>query len=82
MSRTATRALANDLPIGVVDVALAFIRGPLAEDPKRVGKPLRNELEGRWSARRGAYRIIYMIDDDAGVVSVVNVDHRGDIYRP
>ena len=33
------------------------------------------------SARRGAYRVIYRIDDDALAVHVVRIDHRADVYR-
>jgi mRNA-degrading endonuclease RelE of RelBE toxin-antitoxin system len=38
-------------------------------------------LDDRFSARRGTYRIIYRIDEDARVVTVVDVGHRRDIYR-
>jgi len=31
--------------------------------------------------RRGTYRIIYRIDDKNRVVTVVDVDHRRDVYR-
>ena len=50
----------------------------LGENPHRVGKPLRRELEGLHSARRGDFRIIYRITD---VVTIVAIDHRADIYR-
>lgn len=33
------------------------------------------------SARRGEYRVIYLIDDDARVVKVTAVAHRADAYR-
>jgi mRNA-degrading endonuclease RelE of RelBE toxin-antitoxin system len=29
---------------------------------RRVGKPLRRELSGLWSAWRGSYRVIYEIE--------------------
>ena len=32
----------------------ATILGSIAEDPQRAGKPLRGELEGLYSARRGS----------------------------
>jgi len=64
----------------VAAAALEFIRGPLLLDPHRVGKPLRNELEGLWAARRGQYRVVYAIDDDVVVVEVVRVAHRADSY--
>ncbi len=53
----------------------------IAADPRRVGKPLRFELEGLWSARRGPYRVIYRIDEDERVVTVLAVGHRAHIYR-
>ena len=63
---------------------LEFVYGPLAEKPRRVGKPLRNEFEGLYSARRGDYRVIYEIsDDDNGepFVIVLRVEHRSRVYR-
>jgi mRNA-degrading endonuclease RelE of RelBE toxin-antitoxin system len=53
----------------------------IAADPYRVGKPLRFELEGLWSARRGPYRVIYRIDKSKRRVIVVAVGHRAGIYR-
>jgi mRNA interferase RelE/StbE len=53
----------------------------IAANPKRVGKRLRFEYEGRWSARRGPYRIIYSIDEAARTVTVLAVGHRADVYR-
>jgi mRNA interferase RelE/StbE len=52
----------------------------IADNPKRLGKPLRFELEGRWSARRGPYRVIYSLDEDAHIVTVLAVAHRADAY--
>jgi mRNA interferase RelE/StbE len=53
----------------------------IAANPRRLGKPLKFELEGRWAARRGPYRVIYEIDEQAGVVRVLAVAHRSDVYR-
>ena len=73
---------------------LEFLNGDLLRTPRRVGHELQRELAGTWSARRGVYRILYEIHDradteptpdagpeDAGMVRVVDVDHRGDVYR-
>ncbi|MDO4901302.1 type II toxin-antitoxin system RelE/ParE family toxin [Actinomyces sp.] len=68
-------------PEKVVTAIVEFLYGPLRDNPHRVGKPLRFELAGLHSARRGDYRIIYRIDDDAHRVVVVAVDHRSDVYR-
>ena len=53
----------------------------IAGDPRRIGKPLRFELEGLWSARRGPYRVIYRLDEGERAVTVVAVGHRANIYR-
>lgn len=75
------RALAESLPPKVAAAAYAFITGPLLDTPRRVGKPLDASLAPAWSARRGAYRILYLIDDEARIVKVTAVRHRGDAYR-
>ncbi len=71
----------NKLPEAIAVAALDFMFGPLAANPQRVGKPLTNELTGRWSARRGQYRIVYRIDDARIVVEVIRLAHRRDVYR-
>lgn len=76
----AERTLAR-LPERVAAAVVEFMVGPLLEDPRRVGKPLQRELEGYRSARRGAYRVVYRIDDEAATIRVVRVDHRSDVYR-
>jgi mRNA interferase RelE/StbE len=53
----------------------------IAANPKRVGKPLRFEYEGSWSARRGPYRIIYSINGASRTVTVLAIGHRADVYR-
>lgn len=54
----------------------------IAENPRRLGKPLRFELDDRWAARRGPYRVIYELDEKARTVTVTAVAHRADVYRP
>ena len=62
--------------------AMATITGAIAENPRRVGKPLAGELEGLWSARRGDYRIIYTIIEEDSVVMIHRIQHRRHVYRP
>ncbi|RBY79868.1 type II toxin-antitoxin system RelE/ParE family toxin [Geodermatophilus sp. TF02-6] len=81
LSTAAKRAIERDLPEAVAAAVVDFCFGPLARDPHRVGKPLRLELEGLWSARRGQYRVIYSIHDDQVLVRVVRISHRADVYR-
>ena len=52
----------------------------LGRDPRPPGC---RKLTGRpgWRIRVGDYRVIYDIDDAAGVVTVIEIGHRGDIYR-
>lgn len=78
---SARRSLGQDLPEAVAAAAYEFIEGPLAENPHRVGKPLRDALEGLYSARRGDYRVIYEIHEGRVLVRVVRVQHRRDVYR-
>jgi mRNA interferase RelE/StbE len=77
----ATRQLSEHLPEAVAAAAYEFIIGPLLENPYRVGKPLHAPLAGRLSARRGTYRVIHRVDDQAGTVTVLDVAHRRDVYR-
>ncbi len=78
---SARRDLAR-IPPRIVPAIIEFVYGDLCRFPRRVGKPLRFDPEGRWSARRGPYRIVYRIVDDRMLVLIVDVDHRADIYRP
>jgi mRNA-degrading endonuclease RelE of RelBE toxin-antitoxin system len=71
----------NRLPEKVRTAALELVLGALSAEPRRVGKPLVGELAGLWSARRGDYRVVYEVDDDASVVLVHRVQHRRDLYR-
>lgn len=77
----AARAIANELPEAVAGAVVELITGDLLRAPRAVGKPLRRELEGRWAARRGSYRVLYTIDEHAGVVTVLSAEHRRDMYR-
>jgi mRNA-degrading endonuclease RelE of RelBE toxin-antitoxin system len=54
----------------------------LIQAPRRVGKPLRRDLAGIWSARRGSYRVLYRLREDPHEVIVVRIEHRRDAYRP
>ncbi len=78
---TVRRQLAEALPEAVAFAAYEFITGPLLDNPHRLGKPLSTPLEDRYSARRGTYRVIYRIEDQACVVTVLQVAHRKDVYR-
>jgi mRNA interferase RelE/StbE len=78
---TARRQLSEALPEAVAFAAHEFVTGALLDNPHRVGKQLRPPLDDRYSARRGTYRVIYRIDDDKRVVTVMTVAGRRDVYR-
>ncbi len=80
LASPARRALAR-LPEKVGTAVVEFLFGSLADNPHRVGKPLSGELAGAWSARRSDYRVVYLIDDDARLVTVLTIGHRADVYR-
>jgi mRNA interferase RelE/StbE len=52
----------------------------LAEEPHPPG---RRKLQGRegWRIRVGDYRVVYEIDDDLRMVTVLQAGHRRDVYR-
>ena len=81
LSAAAKRAIESELPEAVAVAVVDFLFGPLAREPHRVGKPLRLELEGLWSARRGQYRVIYSIHHERVLVRVVRISHRSDVYQ-
>ena len=79
---TARRQLAERLPEPVAFAAHEFIIGPLLDSPGRVGKRLHPPFDDRHAARQGTYRVIYRIDEASRTVTVIDVGHRADIYRP
>ena len=78
----ARRALTERLPEGVAAAVIDFLTTVLVRDPRRVGKPLRGDLAGIWSARRGTYRVLYRLREETREVIVVRIEHRRDAYRP
>ena len=54
--------------------------GELANEPRPIGC---KKLKGRtaWRIRVGNYRIIYEIQDNVLIVTVVTVGHRRDVYK-
>ncbi len=62
----------------VAAAVIEFVYGPLADNPQRVGKPLRFELKGLHIASQGDVRLLYRIADR---VTIVAVEHRSDACR-
>lgn len=78
----ARRAISSKLPEPVAVAVIEFLTTAVVDNPRRVGNPLRGDLEGIWSARRGTYRVLYRINDEPREVVVLRVEHRRDAYRP
>ena len=52
----------------------------LAQDPRPQGH---EKLSGQehYRVRQGDYRVVYAIDDDHRVVTIVKIGHRREVYR-
>jgi len=81
IARPAAHALTRSLPPKIAHAAYACINGPLLDDPRRVGKPRKPPLAPAYSAHRGDYRILYLIDDSTSTVEVTAISRRSDAYR-
>lgn len=82
LTQPARRALTDVLPEAVAGALIEFLTTALVQQPRRVGKPLRGDLAGVWSARRGTYRVLYRLRDESREVIVLRIEHRRDVYRP
>jgi mRNA interferase RelE/StbE len=78
IKRSAAKEI-EDLPKKERAAVVAKIRA-LAEDPRPRGC---DKLAGddKYRIRHGVYRILYEVNDDAIVVTVVRVRHRREAYR-
>jgi mRNA interferase RelE/StbE len=76
-ARGAARAIPEPVAAAVLDV----LTTALVQDPRRVGKPLRGDLVGIWTARRGTDRVLYRWRDPREVI-VVRIEHRRHADRP
>ena len=81
IARSASRAISHTLPEKVAAAVYEFITGALLENPQRVGKPPAPPLSPAYSARRGTYRVLYLIDTGRRTVQVTAISHRSDAYR-
>lgn len=79
-SASAIRGL-DRLPPRITAAIVEFVTVTLPANPERMSKPLRSELAGLRSARRGDYRVLFSVDDTTGVLIVERIAHRADVYR-
>ena len=61
---------------------LKYLRQRIATDadPKRFGRTLRWSHSGLWRYRVGDYRIVCRIEQARGVVKILRVAHRREVY--
>jgi mRNA interferase RelE/StbE len=59
---------------------IAKIQG-LASDPRPRGSEKLAGYSDRYRIRQGNYRVVYLIDDSASVVTIYKVGHRREVYR-
>lgn len=51
------------------------------KDPRSSGKPLSNNMKGKWRYRVGNFRIVCEIKDDKLIVLVIDIDTRDKVYK-
>ena len=78
LRRQAQRAL-EKLPKSDFQAIIKAVQD-LAQIPKPRGME-KVKSTGLWRIRQGDYRIIYAIDDNERLITVVRVGHRREIYR-
>ena len=80
LAPSAVRRL-DRLPPRIAVAVVEFVTATLPTNPERMSKPLRGELEGLRSARRGDYRVLLSLDEATATLLVVRIAHRADVYR-
>jgi mRNA interferase RelE/StbE len=78
-ARSARKEL-QSFPVDVAERVLEKIES-LAENARPPGCKKLSGGMNLWRLRVGQYRIVYKIDDNAGIVDVVIIRHRRDVYR-
>ena len=53
----------------------------LADDPRPVGSKKLKGYKDFWRIRIGDWRVVYIVDDAAKLVSITRVAHRGEVYE-
>lgn len=69
------------LPEKAATAIVEFVTGALADNPRRLSKPLTNELVGLRTARRGDYRVLFTLDIEEHTLYVQHIEHRADVYE-
>ena len=72
----------RQLPEKAAAAIVEFVTGALADNPRRLSKPLTNELLGLRTARRGDYRVLLTLDVEKHILYVHRIEHRSSVYKP
>jgi mRNA interferase RelE/StbE len=59
---------------------VARIQGQVANPGPHGSEKLAGYAD-RYRVRQGSYRVIYLVDDEASVVTIYKIGHRKDVYR-
>ena len=78
IKRTAAKEL-EALPLKDRRRIVAKIR-KLAADPRPAGCE-KLAVDVKYRVRQGDYRILYSVDDQGGVIVIVKIGHRRDVYQ-
>lgn len=70
------------LPLKIAQAVVEFVTYTLPTNSLRMSKPLQGEFDGLRSARRGDYRVLFLVDDVTSTLLVVRIAHRRDAYLP
>jgi mRNA interferase RelE/StbE len=82
IARTAERQIKKlDRDAQRAIVHFLHVRLQSADNPRQWGKPLHGDKKGLWRYRVGDYRLICDIQDERIMVLVLQVGHRGDVYK-
>ncbi|NEM90742.1 type II toxin-antitoxin system RelE/ParE family toxin [Galbitalea soli] len=79
LAPSAIRGL-EKLPPRVAVAVVEFVTATLPTNPAPMSKPLRGELDGLWTARRGDYRVLFSLDKATNTLFVMRIAHRADVY--
>ena len=78
LRRQAQRAL-DRLPKNDFNAVMGTVKD-LANTPRPKGVE-KIKRAGLWRVRQGDYRIVYSIDDNQKMVTILRIGHRSEIYR-
>ena len=62
-------------------IITAKVDSYLSQSPLKLGKPLRGSFRGLYKYRIGKCRVIYEVDAEVGIITILSVGFRKDVYR-